>query len=188
MFASAYDVDLEELDQRTKLLACVEVTRLKMEEDQQLIEKIIDEATFEGAGIPDKIATEMLENCYVAIELSIAADILKAQSFELTDELRAIMSPKEPSFSSQKDTELTSSQIDLINKIEGVFEKSEQRKNQEEDFVKYNDFSNFDSFKLGPWYLFVVFGVFFGLVMLGAKKVLHKQVKATKKAKAKKLG
>eukprot|EP00359_Climacostomum_virens_P010722 CAMPEP_0204913662 /NCGR_PEP_ID=MMETSP1397-20131031/11503_1 /ASSEMBLY_ACC=CAM_ASM_000891 /TAXON_ID=49980 /ORGANISM="Climacostomum Climacostomum virens, Strain Stock W-24" /LENGTH=168 /DNA_ID=CAMNT_0052084945 /DNA_START=109 /DNA_END=615 /DNA_ORIENTATION=- len=166
------------------MLGCVEATRQKMEEDEKLIDQLLEATTYDQGRVVDKIAADMLLTCYNSIDLSTATDILRDDNFKLTDELRALLEINEAPYKTEEELQITPEQLDLIGEIEKVFEKSEERKT-EQDFVKFNNFSNFDSFKLGSWYLLVVFGVFFVLVLLGARSLLSKREKV-KKTKAKK--
>lgn len=178
--------DFDELDKRTKMLGCVEATRLKLAEDEQLIDQILETSIYDHGKVIDKIAADMLLNCYQNIDLVTAKEILKDQSFVLTDGLRAILNFDGSSFRSEDDIELSKEQGDLIAQIDNVFKEVEKKDQQEAEPVKYGSFSNFDSFKLGSWYLFVVFGLFFGLVLLGAKSLLGEKHKDKKKVKANK--
>jgi hypothetical protein len=189
----ANDAELEELDKRTKMLGCVEITRLKMAEDEAEIDQILATTIFDQSKVIDKIAAEMLLNCYHNIDLSVATDVMKSSDFTLTDELRAIVTFEKTTFTTNGELEMTNEEVDLITTIEKEFERAESRqtqnearRSQDEEGVKYDSFSNFESFKLGFWFLPVVFGLFFGLILLGARSLLKKQEKTKKKSKAKK--
>jgi hypothetical protein len=188
----ASDPELEELDKRTKMLGCVEITRLKMAEDEAEIDQILATTIFDQSKVIDKIAAEMLLSCYNNIDLSVATDVMRTSDFTLTDELRAIVTFEKTTFTTNGELEMTNEEIDLISTIGKEFEKAESQqtqneaRNSQDEEGKYKSFSNFESFKLGFWFLPVVFGLFFGLILLCARSLLKKQEKTKKKSKAKK--
>lgn len=172
---AAAEADLTEADKQTKLRACMELTQLKVSEDVELIDQILETTTFDHRKVVDKITAEILVSCYRNIDLATAQGVLADSSFEMTESLRSILTFKTKTFKTEKQVTLTKEQIKLIAEAEKEHKPSKVLK-----------FTNAEVFQLGSWYLPVFFVGAFGLIVYVATTALKRSKKADKKTKANK--
>lgn len=194
---AAADVELEEADKRTKMKVCVELTRFKMRQDKEVIDQILETTIFDHKKVIDKIAAEVLLNCYNKIDLNVANELVSSSEIPMTEELMNILTFETKSFEDEKHVLLTKQQKKLIKDIEKDFEAPKPTKanagktsskpaDGNEKAQAKDKFANRDMFSFGSWYVPVVLVAAFGLIWLAAKKVLNRSKKVEKQIKAKK--
>lgn len=71
-----------------RMLACCDVIRLKLEEVESEVDIFLYETPFDKQLVIDKLAAEMLVQCFDFITEELAAQVLDQQDFELTEGLR----------------------------------------------------------------------------------------------------
>mmetsp|Transcript_14725 Transcript_14725/g.27281 ORF Transcript_14725/g.27281 Transcript_14725/m.27281 type:complete len:174 (-) Transcript_14725:98-619(-) len=100
-----------------KMLACVDVVRLKLEEVESEVDIFLYETEFDKQEVVDKLAAEMLVLCYDYISDDLASEILDDQGFELTEDLRAEVKLRTEPFKSSSELILDEQEQEIYDTV-----------------------------------------------------------------------
>lgn len=173
---------------RTKIRACVEATRYKMKQEQAFIGGILATTIFDPKKINDKIAAEILLNCFRNIELRDAAKMVASPNFEVTEEINRILTYETKTFDTERQLFLTKEQKELIAEIEKDFETSSPRSPKDGELKAkpretFSKLPTVETFTFGSWFVPAFFIGFICLVGLAARSLLKASQKDDKKSK-----
>jgi hypothetical protein len=77
---------------RTKMTACLDLARIRLDRDEKDIDEMVKSTTVDHGRLVNKIVAEMLLNCYKQIELSEAAELVElGTGAEITDARMALL-------------------------------------------------------------------------------------------------
>lgn len=166
----AEDEHSDQHDINTKIVCCVKAVHAKMAEDQLLIYQSLEAVEIDNDKVLDKIAADLLLNCYTNVEISTAEDALLSEVFQLNEALRAVLTYEPLLGLTDEEYEFSAAQRELIDQIDRAFENKPVTN------------------MFWTWAPVVVLGSMFGLLLKGVKAYLDNRRTANSKAEAKKIG
>lgn len=158
----------------SRALVCLTLTKLRLNEDQEQVDKFMESCPFARTDVHNKVLTEMLLTCYVQISnATVQAISSTLDTFQLSEELRALV----PLPSAPYQTE---EELDVVAERRAQFTLVVERARHIQQEMEYNAIQ-------GSWYsgktgLLYTLGVF-ALFALGLIKLFRSLGKNAKKPK-----
>ena len=109
--------DPAQVEKKIKIRACIELARLKIEQDEHIIDEVIEFSRFEVNETVDKIVSDILLNCYHSIGYEDAKQALeKGDNLELTPYQKNLLIFDKEQFKSES-LEFTPDQVETYKEI-----------------------------------------------------------------------
>ena len=158
----------------SRALVCLTLTKLRLNEDQEQVDKFMDSCPFARPDVHNKVLTDMLLTCYEHItNATVQAVAAQLESFQLSEDLRALVPLPSAPFQSEEELD-----VPAERRVQFSLVVERARKIQQE--MEYNAIQ--DSWYSGKTGLLYTLGVF-ALFALGLIKLFRSLGKNAKRAK-----
>jgi hypothetical protein len=117
LFSYVFSEDTAQVEKKIKIRACIELARLKIEQDEQILEEVIETSKFDVNETVDKIVSDILLNCFHGIDIESAQQALdRGDNLELTSRYAGLLTYDKEQFKSES-LEFTSDQVETYKEI-----------------------------------------------------------------------
>lgn len=156
---------VSDIERKGKLLCCIDLTRLRLSEDNEKTMALMDGSEFTKERVMTTVMIQMISHCVQEIAANVVDELLKVEDngHLLIDYLHLVPLPT-GKYVKEQDLMLSNQEAEVLTEVEEMIREGEEMKNKPE--TKEKPAPGMTP-AVGYVFLFLVFALFAGCVIYG---------------------